>query len=614
MLSLLIVASCGNGANNLEGARQERSLPTPAPIVALNATHDYIIPPATAASAAAAQATPAVQDGETVTYVTFFGETLTMQQFNGLHTALLVKPSDLAQAGIDRIRRLVDEHDIIYETLQDLTGGEPTGEGLLRIAVVDNTCGGGCGYIGAKGVEILTPVLFFQDYIAYVDHELTHNFDRRSSFLFNSHDIAHSWTAFADQYSQVYPRRAFNRLDADDVLALRIHERLGPYEALPGASWQTCVRDATCDPPGDIGADEMAVLAEGGPILRVAQIYGPHAMRGWMRTVDRLIGERGLDAGAMTAQDRIDLLVESLSLTVGADLSCFYDFWHWPLSAGLRARLAVLGSNALCLDRDCDGFTPIAHDCNDANPTVNPAAKEIVNGVDDDCDSIVDDLLVSEPPDFPPSTSPLSVPLPVHVRGHLDATDEDAFRVRVPARSTVRFTVDSLNTAVGTLFVNLNGTGVATSQPFAAGRTSILKLDVSPGDWRFFLDTFQSPGDYDVTVHVDYKLDMAADFWPITFTSPPGQVSPDDPRVVILPVPPVPPELAGTLGLYAQYWISSLGYIGLVGSMADTFTFIAPEGTDLNALTYRVHFGVDGIPLSPLSQPGPLLGAAPPAR
>jgi hypothetical protein len=621
-LLLVALVGCGNGASDRaprtgegaapNGGGSSETPPAPPKTVDLNATHDYIVPTATLAREAAALATPAAPDGATVTYVTFQGETLTMRRFNGRDTALLVQQSELDQVGLPRIRTLIDEHDIIYETLRDLTGGEPAGDGdLLRIAVVDHTCGGGCGFIGSNGIEILTPVFTWDDYIAYVDHEMTHNFDRRSSFLFNSRDTAHSWTAFADQYSQVYPRRAFNRLDADDVLELRVRERLGPYEALPGASWQTCVRDTSCDPPGDLQPSDMAVLGEGGPILRIAQLYGPRAMKTWIPTVDRLISERGLQVSDLLSQDRIDLLVESLSLAVGADLSCFYDFWHWPLSSGLRARLAALGPNALCADGDHDGFTPLAHDCNDASAAVSPSAKEILNLVDDDCDRVVDDVLVDEASDFPPSSSPLVVPLPGHIRGHLAAGDEDGFQIHLAAPTTVRFTIVSRDTANAALFVNAQDDGgVPTYRFFGAGGTGILKLNLAAGDPVFFLGDVQTAGDYDVIVQPDYRLDMAADFWPITFTPAPGAVSPSNPRQVTLPIPTVPPALAGTPGLYARYWVSGQGFVGQAAVGADcTFSFTFPEVTDLEPLTYRVHFGANGVPLSSLSQTGPLLGA-----
>ncbi|MEO8066644.1 MAG: MopE-related protein [Flavobacteriales bacterium] len=44
-----------------------------------------------------------------------------------------------------------------------------------------------------------------------------------------------------------------------------------------------------------------------------------------------------------------------------------------------------------CLDDDADGFTTCQGDCNDANANINPDATEVCDGVDNDCNGLVDD-------------------------------------------------------------------------------------------------------------------------------------------------------------------------------------------------------------------------------
>jgi hypothetical protein len=48
------------------------------------------------------------------------------------------------------------------------------------------------------------------------------------------------------------------------------------------------------------------------------------------------------------------------------------------------------GIGDVCEDLDGDGWTVLQGDCDDANPSVHPGAIEVCNGMDDDCDGLID--------------------------------------------------------------------------------------------------------------------------------------------------------------------------------------------------------------------------------
>lgn len=58
--------------------------------------------------------------------------------------------------------------------------------------------------------------------------------------------------------------------------------------------------------------------------------------------------------------------------------------------ADLDTRLEAL--EGFFFDDDLDGFTEVEDDCDDANAAVNPLAAEVLgNGIDDDCDHLIDE-------------------------------------------------------------------------------------------------------------------------------------------------------------------------------------------------------------------------------
>lgn len=93
---------------------------------------------------------------EPYTYVSFLGETPTLYPYTGRNVALLVPSPDLDQATLGRI---VEAFDAAYDYYHRATGREPQlyyqYEGLATIAVVPETYGGGAGFLGMTGIELM---------------------------------------------------------------------------------------------------------------------------------------------------------------------------------------------------------------------------------------------------------------------------------------------------------------------------------------------------------------------------------------------------------------------------------------------------------------------------
>jgi regulation of enolase protein 1 (concanavalin A-like superfamily) len=573
---------------------------------------------------------PAV-DGSLVPYTSMDGTQYNLRRFNGVYTYLLV-PDDIATTmGIARMRQIVDEHDIVYSTLKELMNGEA---GIVKpqsIAIVF-TCGGALGCYGGAGQLEIDPG-FFQTpfYFDVATHEMIHAFDggpQYSSLFFVGPDQAHSWTWFWEMYVRTYLKKTHFEIlptlnvttgfTTDEFYDYRVRERFGnAYEAFPGHSWTNCILNQACDPPGDWSPQDMATTAQGGVILRIAQLHGPAAIKNFLPKAQAIIAQRGYTPSSMSNQDRIDLLVESLSQAANTNLSCYFNAagWNWPISSAAMTRLNALPANPLCNDSDGDGVRRFQHDCNDSNAAVKPGASETSNSVDDDCDGAVDDLLTAESTDYSNSpSSPKVVGFPTHITGTIaSATDQDHFRMSLAAATTVRFTLRSLGTFVGTMTILQQGstTNEYTHWDIGAGQLTSIKVDLAAGNWNFFLSG-GATGAYEVMAQASTPVPMANDFWPASFTPAAGSVASGGPNRYSLPVPATPSAISGTANLLAQYWVSNFGLVGSVPAGSTTpFVWTAPSDTDARKITYRVQFRAGGVPVYQTSQQEGLLGPRP---
>jgi hypothetical protein len=609
MLSLCLLAALAFSSSGLP-ATSGRSAPS---VQLPGANRDYIFPNEIDKSRVRREqleSEPA--DGSTVSYTAFDGTSYSLIQYNGTYVAFLVQPASLAlnRFSVPQLRAFIDHLDVLYTHFSEIMGAEPPGGKLIHMAFV-NTCGGGCGYIGVKGIE-LAPEMLDPAHTEYPDdspyvyaiHELTHNFDFYSQYITYGPDPAHSWTDFMTNYISFFNREGVSGEYPVPWLQDAVTQRFTSYLSYPGSNWTDCVEKNSCDPGGG-----MAQHAQGGMMLRIAQLHGPESVKVFIQYLNTAISTRKLNSVSMDDLAKNDLLIESLAHGAKANLSCYEDAWNWPISSALRGQLnTTFGENPNCADQDGDGYSTLQGDANDHNASINPGAKEVANGIDDDGDGIIDDLLVKETSDFGNSVGDATtVPFPARIDGTIATPqDSDTFQIVLAHPTHVRFILRSLGAFQGWLFLNNQGSSNWFKYEWVdAKQRSILDVDLTAGTWTFdaAYNSQSTVGDYEIVV-------MPITPWPSHLTAP--QAETPVPGVEIMATPAVPPELAGLSHLSARFWVEGFGWYGerpLDSTQAASFTWVAPSGTSFCGRSYRVQFRSGDLPASPTSQPAPFSGA-----
>ncbi len=564
-------------------------------------------------------------DGSTVQHRSFDTNDPTLynlRKFNGKYTCMQISQTTLDKVGIARVRKAIDEQDIIYAAFMGYIQRAPAGDGLLKVSLYEHpSCSAACTEgVGIGNIDVNTDSNFFQwpDYEHYIIHEFAHAFDFYSTLVFVTSEMpwGHDWTSFWQYWVEYTLGLGEQGLNAPDFLKFNTRKMLEPYETMPGATWALCIRDENC-PYGWMSDSVMKESAQGGVVLRVAQLLGDGMIRKWIPELKTLMTERN-NIPPATPEGQTELLIESLSRAAKMDLSCFFDAWGWPMSTALRGRLAVYGVNAYCLDQDGDGYSRLRNDCNDQSAAIHPGAADPVNGVDDDCDGVKDNTVVKETSPFPPNQdNPLPITLPVRIEGGAPSFSNnasDCFNFSLAAADSIQVTIKSKTLFQG--WVQIRQPHVANAD-FANVFTwpadiNSAKVGLPAGAWDVCVaEDGSAPvdhgGQYELSMYRTYAFPMAADLQPVTFTPQPATVSATDKYK--LPLPSVPATLAGLPALTAHFWMSGIGDVGNIAATSSTpFLWTAPSGTNPLAPTYRVNYYSAGLPVSSFSQQQSLLG------
>jgi len=282
-------------------------------------------------------------------YTTFQGDTIELYPYEGRNIALLVPSPTLNDEVLERIINVFDD---AYDYYAQVTGREPTlsreYNGLGTIAVVSSTCGAGCAYLGATGIEILDP---------YFDilYEGVHNNDEFDQVLF--YELGRNFWFYGDSLEYKEPDMSgsvtsgyavfmrFMAMESTGVNPAPFRETdfatfktevkglVGLYLNDPTLNWSNTLRigQAPANSMNLSGADLFASF-----MFALRDRYGD-------TFVDEFWKEAANRPTAKSTQDAVDNFIIASSLAADSDLSAlFTDEWRWPISESAREELDSL--------------------------------------------------------------------------------------------------------------------------------------------------------------------------------------------------------------------------------------------------------------------------------
>lgn len=302
---------------------------------------------ATSLAACAAVPGPVAAPETPVPYTSFTGSARELFPWVGEHVALLTQTRDHDPA---TMARLLGALDRAYEFCREGTGRQPMvfleHEGRLPIAVEPDTCGKGCGMLGATGIELmpdrfeevyrhmhtsgqleLTPAYELgRNYWFHADALEYHGDDRTGTVAAGWARIVGLWGVRASGHD-LAPHQGGS---GPEYLA-EVRGLVDRYEADAAATWANTLRvGKSVTNPLELGASNLFASF----LLRVEESSGRAEFpRRFLRAVDAL-------PSATSTVEAVDNLVVAASRAAGTDLcGTFRERWHFPVSPAADRRV-----------------------------------------------------------------------------------------------------------------------------------------------------------------------------------------------------------------------------------------------------------------------------------
>ncbi len=272
------------------------------------------------------------------TYTAFDQSTHQLYPYVGDHVALLVPESYYDETTLARITTAIDK---AYSFYAQATGREPNlyyqFNGRSTIAVVPDSCGGGCGFLGSTGIELETPTfdLLFRGVSDrnQFDHVVFYELGRNFWFYENKIEYVNSSTGDITTGFAVFMRfmameaagvtgGPFNGTDFA-VFQSEVERMLDRYLADSSLNWANTLQIGKAPAnPMNLGATDLFASF----LFKLRAQYGnKFVLALWQK-----VGQQPV---RQTTQDAINNFVAAASLAAGEDLTTlFAQEWRWPVT------------------------------------------------------------------------------------------------------------------------------------------------------------------------------------------------------------------------------------------------------------------------------------------
>lgn len=385
--------------------------------------------------------------------------------YNGKYHQLWLESSAVALVDPQRIIDAVSMMDYAFENYSDYFGWDPLpGYSAYGLYLCGTIAGGGTGetgtFINLDFLDGASGPVIKSNQLGGLLHEFIHLWDYRSGIWLIGRDTAHAFTSGMEAVISELMQTGgvqtgwggdTNAIDPiDDRYGFRHYYRmaLNRYQAHDDLDWRTYSSAAFLalaydDLPVPENKEHMNV--QGGLLMSLYRMHGIDGLKKIFRQLELArLAHPAWDDVAPSQQSRAENFMKAVADGLGLDVSDYFTYWKFPVSP-LKNYMSIYPASTMTVDKDGDGYSPLQGDLDDANPTVYPYAPELVDGIDNSQDGLVDE---HEYRDTGTDFGDQAIELPATVMGTIsDLGDEDSFTLVLDRPTTVLISIYSKDSA-----------------------------------------------------------------------------------------------------------------------------------------------------------------------